>query len=231
MTRRYFHAELPINGGSVSLNESESQHASRVMRVQPGDQIELFDGAGRQCAATVLDVSRRACHCQAEPAMAVDREPTVSLELGIALPKPDRAKELIERLTELGVSSVTPIVAQRTQRPPSAGLLEKLERLVVESCKQSGRNVLMQIGELCDLMTFIESTSAEKKLIAHPDGVEIGSVGPMPNCVAVLVGPEGGWTDDEVSRAVDADFTKVGLGARIYRIETAAVVIAARVID
>ena len=230
MTRRYYHPNLPPNGGSVSLRESESQHAIRVMRVKVGDEIELFDGIGSQAAATISEVTRRDCHCSVQPVEQVDREPANRLHLAIALPKPDRAKELIERLTELGVASVTPIVAERTQRPPSPSLMEKLRRGVIEACKQSQRNVLMEIADPTDLTSYLATTSAVTiKGIAHPDGELISDISiPADSSFVALIGPEGGWSDDEVAEAIQAGYKKIGLGKRIYRIETAAVVVAAR---
>ena len=230
MTRRYYHSSLPNDGGSITLNESESQHAIRVMRVQVGDEIELFDGLGNQAVAVITEVTRRDCHCKASAPEKIDREPSVHLHLAIALPKPDRAKELIERLSELGVAIVTPIVAQRTQRAPSASLISKLRRAVIESCKQSQRNVLMEIADPIGLTNFLETSSeCQTKWIAHPDGKPFCEISDQPKGnVAALIGPEGGWSDDEVNESVQAGYEKIGLGNRIYRIETAAVVIAAR---
>ena len=232
MTRRYYCPDLPVQGGPVVLGESESQHAIRVMRLQVGDSIQLFDGVGNQSDATVIQINRRECHCRADQAVAIDREPSCELHLGIALPKPDRAKEMIERLTEMGVRSVTPIIAERTQRPPSVSLLGKLRRGVVEACKQSERNVLMRVGDPVKLPEFLSTDSAPRRLLAHPDGLAFADWidDEAPVAAQGLIGPEGGWTDTEAADAVEAGYTKVTLGKRIYRIETAAAVVAARVL-
>jgi 16S rRNA (uracil1498-N3)-methyltransferase len=234
MTRRYFLPDLPESGGGVMLPDSEAQHAIRVMRVQVGDELELFDGKGHQCRATVTETGRNRCQCHADPVESVNREPTISVDLGIALPKPDRSRELIERLTELGVRCVTPLITTRTQRPPSDSLLEKLTRSVVEACKQCGRNHLMEIRSPALANEFFATADYGTKLIAHPssDAVSLGSVvteawDSQDNSFVVAVGPEGGWTEEEIQSARGHGFTPVGLGRRIYRIETAAVVIAA----
>ena len=228
MTRRYFVSDLPVSGGRVMLPDTEAQHAIRVMRVQVGDEIELFDGKGHQCRATFTEIGRNRCQCLAEPVEFVSREPSVSLELGIALPKPDRCRELVERLTELGVRSVTPLVAKRTQRPPSDSLLDKLKRSVVEASKQCGRNHLMEIHSVTPANEFFANAEDGTKLIAHPsnDAATLGSVTKGESFVAA-VGPEGGWTDEEVDLARRHDFRPIGLGSRTYRIETAAVAISA----
>jgi len=228
MTRRYFVPDLPPSGGWVGLPNAEAQHATRVMRLQIGDPVILFDGKGSESQAIVTAVSRNECHCDARPSALVDREPARAVHFGIALPKPDRARELIERLTELGVKSVTPLVAQRTQRPASNSLLEKLERGVVEACKQSGRNELLQIKPTQQASKFFTTHAEIRRLIAHPSS-EAKSLmaGNQSSEVIAAIGPEGGWTDEEFQTATDHGFEPVALGQRIYRVETAATVVAA----
>jgi 16S rRNA (uracil1498-N3)-methyltransferase len=202
------------------------------MRVRTGDEITLFDGHGYESRAVIESIDKRNCTVVAEPAVAVDREPPRKLHLGIALPKPDRAKELVERLTELGVMRVTPLVCQRTQRPPSDSLLEKLRRIVVESCKQCGRNRLMDIAAPLELDEFLGRDEGGHRLIADPGGSRLRGIAVDEHGnVSALVGPEGGFTEDEVARATRAGAEKVGLGKRIYRIETAATVLAAHFAD
>ena len=232
MTRRYYCPELR-SASELTLSGSEAQHALRVMRIQVGDEIEVFDGLGNAADARVESIARSELVVKIGQIQSRDGECSVCLELAIALPKPDRARELVERLTELGVRRVTPILAQRTQRPPSGSLLGKLRRAVIESCKQCGRNQLMTIDEPVSLSQFLsELSGSATKWIAHPDGESIQSAleGSLQQ-VSALVGPEGGWTEEEVRIATDAGFKRIGLGKRIYRIETAAVVIAARLAD
>lgn len=232
MTQRYFVPDLPAGGGLVSLSEAEARHAVRVMRIDPGEPVTLFDGCGQESAAVVAQVSRNECHCQAEPVRNVDRELRCRLELGIALPKPDRARELIERLTELGVASVTPLSTARTQRRHAASRLSKLRRGVIEASKQCGRNVLLTITEPSDAEAFFlrHATDAAPRWIAHPDqrATRLADTTVAQRCVAAI-GPEGGWTVAEVQAAEGAGFETIDLGRRIYRIETAAVLVAARV--
>ncbi len=232
MTRRYFVPDLPPNGGPISLPDAEAQHAIRVMRVQVGQSMTLFDGSGNEAVARVTGVTKRQCQCEAEIAAAINRESIHKLHLAVALPKPDRARELIERLTELGVSSLTPLVAERSQRPPSEALVAKLDRAVVEASKQCGRNRLLQITSPSTSQDFFRQSQSKRmtRWIADPEG---GKLPPMtehpPAEVIAAVGPEGGWSDAELDSAIECGFVKLGLGKRIYRIETAATVIAALV--
>lgn len=232
MTRRYFVPDLPLCGGRIGLPDSEALHAVKVMRVREGEEIELFDGRGHQARASISQVGRNHCECEVQTGLEISREPEVTVDLGIALPKPERAKELIERLTELGVRSVTPILADRSQRPPSDSLMEKLDRVVIEACKQSGRNHLLQIHATQTSRHFFADARSDTKLIAHPSQPSTS-----PNAiqrdtfVTAAIGPEGGWTEEEFTHAVDQGFEPLVLGSRVYRIETAAVAITAVLVN
>ena len=228
MTRRYFCPDLPRDGGLVSLSSDEAGHASRVMRAKIGDSITLFDGVGYEADATIESLGRSECVCVAGNITELTRMPSVAVHLGVALPKPDRSKEMIERLTELGVASVTPIVASRTQRAPSPSLIEKLKRVVVEACKQCERNVLMPIHEPVSSSEYFGHPHEGRRVIAH-QGEGCLNQGDLAGETAIVgaVGPEGGWTDEEVLDAEKSGFERISLGSRIYRIETAAVVLGA----
>lgn len=226
MTRRYYVPDLPDAGGAVALPDTEAQHASRVMRASVGDSLVLFDGRGHESIAVIEQIDKRSCTVSSKPLRHVDRELSTVLHMAIAMPKPDRAKEMVERLTELGVTRVTPIVCERTQRSPSVSLIEKLRRGVIESSKQCGRNVLMRIDAPIALEAFLDSDVADRRLVAHPDGgLHLSDSGSQVDTV-VLIGPEGGFTDEEIELARASDYQPVGLGARIYRIETAACAVA-----
>jgi 16S rRNA (uracil1498-N3)-methyltransferase len=230
MTRRYFVPELQSTGGTIALPDAESQHAIRVMRIKVGDAIELFNGKGLQSDAVVTQVDRNHCICESQAPQLIDREPAKKVRMGIALPKPDRAKELIERLTELGIHHVTPIVAERTQRGPTESSLDKLRKVIIEGCKQSGRNHLLEIGRTTKSHDYFQQESSQTKLIAHVSENGISPLsflnGPESETISVAIGPEGGWTETEYESAVKNGFASVNLGKRIYRIETASVSLA-----
>lgn len=234
MTRRYYAPDLSPVGGPLQLSDEEASHAARVMRARVGDSIELFDGRGNQADATIQSIDKRNCVVTASAPRAIDREPARQLHFGIAFPKPERAKEMIERLTELGVHQITPIVCQRTQRGPTDSVLSKLRRIVVESSKQCERNLLMTIDDPLPFSTYVGDPREGASWIAHPTGHSIQSMlvslGNEAR-VNVLIGPEGGFSDDEVQLAMDSGYEPAGLGKRIYRIETAATVVAALLSD
>lgn len=253
MTRRYFVPDLDSQFPLVRLPDEEAQHALRVMRVRVGDRLELFDGSGQQCEAVVIAASRKDCECRCESLKHVDREPDLVLDIAIALPKPDRAKELVESLTQLGVHRVLPVIFERTQRGPSPSLIEKLRRVVVEASKQSRRNQLMLIDEPQSLSAFLSTAtdlSTAFRCVAMPGGQSMRDwqdsnpwkpselVSPGDNAASLprpvgqfIVGPEGGLSPDELQACQEAGYVAIGMGERILRIETAAIAISARLLD
>ena len=227
MTDRYHVPELTkASAGQVlTLPPDESSHAVRVMRIKPDATITLFSGRDEVATATVVTADRRSVAVRVGQVIIDPNVPDARVRVWAALPKPERCKELVARLTELGVTTITPILCERTQRPPSDNLLDKLRRGVVEACKQSRRNRLMEIQNPV-AWSQVEPVRDELNWIAHPGGPPVQEVGEGPRC-NVAIGPEGGFTDGEADRAVAKGWTPVGLGSRIYRIETAAVVMAA----
>ena len=245
MTRRYYVPELMTCGTVLSLPDEEAMHAVRVMRVSVGDPVELFDGLGHQASGEVSEVSKRHCVCRIDSPETVDREPTIKLTLAAAIPKPDRAKEMIERMTELGVDQIQPIVFERTQRGPTDSLIGKLERIVIESCKQSGRNRLMRILPMMTFGAWIREHH-EKASVADPTGgasirgwvampggkkMSIDRESSVPPDFVTVIGPEGGLTETELQDCLKGSMEAIDLGKRILRIETAACLVASRILD
>lgn len=224
MPSRYF-SDDPIpwpTEGTVRLVDNEAHHFLHVMRGKIGDRLTLFDGSGAEFEAEVTKTTRREVMLAVLSREEVDREPGVELTLGVAIPKGDRQKVLVEKLTELGVARLVPLVTERSVAAPKASGLEKLRRAVVEASKQCGRNRLMVIDEPVPLAEFLASTEADRRLIAHPYGGTAVEP-PAAGTIAVAVGPEGGFSDSEVATARDAGWAPLTLGRSILRIETAAI--------
>jgi 16S rRNA (uracil1498-N3)-methyltransferase len=154
------------------------------------------------------------------------RELPFVLHLAVPLPKGDRAWFLVEKLTELGATALTILSTERSVVLPREAKVEKLLRHVVEACKQCGRNVLMRIDGPRKLGEFLRDEGLPRnRLFAHP-ATERGVSLPQEDVVA-CIGPEGGFTDGEVTQARDAGWRRIDLGPRILRVETAALALAA----
>ena len=232
MSVRYF-LRQPLAAGLVELDGTEAHHLGRVMRAQPGDQVVLFDGQGCEALATIRQIDRDRIVLQAEELLEVDRELPVPLVLGVALPRGDRQKWLVEKLVELGVSRLAPLVTERGVAQPTEKATERLRRMVIEASKQCGRNRLMEIEDPRKLDDFFQAhADFPRKLIAHPLQVGSGLDKPgllaTPNeATAAAVGPEGGFSPAEIQQAVQWGWQPTQLGTRILRVETAAMTLAA----
>jgi len=236
MPDRYYSSE-PIDGSTVTLAGSEAHHLLHVMRAKPGFALIVFDGQGGQFAAEVATCKRSTVEIFVGPRQEIERELPYGLTLAVSLPKGDRQRWLLEKCVELGVTRLVPLQTTRSvgsrvdrsvdsrvdnKRSPGA----KLTRYVIEASKQCGRNRLMEIASPATWPALWAETTSGQRLLAHPGGQPLAEINCPTNDdekVLLAVGPEGGFTDEEVSQAVDAGWDIVGLGARILRIETAAV--------
>jgi 16S rRNA (uracil1498-N3)-methyltransferase len=227
MADRYF-LDIALSSGVVTLEGAEAHHLATVCRVRRNDGVCLFNGDGYEYPARVLDVGKRRITLEVTAVASPEREVGFRLEVAAPLPKGDRAQFLLEKLTELGVTSFTPLLTERSVVQPREAKLDKLQRHVIEASKQCGRNVLLQVRPLMPWQTLCTFAGLPtRRLLAHP-GAERGSENAEQSDVVVAIGPEGGFTDEEVAQALAANWQPVNLGPRILRIETAALALAAR---
>jgi 16S rRNA (uracil1498-N3)-methyltransferase len=235
MSERFF-TSSPITTDRATLDGPEAHHLLHVMRAAVGDSVTLFDDSGAEFGAIVESVTRSEVKLRVAQRREIDRELPVQLVVGVALPKGDRQKWLVEKLTELGVTTLVPLITERGVAQPTAAALERLRRAAIEPAKQCGRNRLMKICEPCLWCNWISTppiagelrSPEELRLIAHPNGQPLREfVARKPLPARLAVGPEGGFTDAEVSAAITAGWHAVDLGPRILRVETAAIALAA----
>ena len=228
--------EASLDRPQARLDGPEAHHLIHVMRLSVGEEILLFDGSGVECRARIERLGRSDVELALLSREIVDRELPFSLTLAVALPKGDRQKWLVEKAVELGVTRLVPLMTKRSVARPVGKALERLRRAVIEASKQCGRNRLMEIAEPVQCSELFGQVVAPSiALLAHPgtadDSATPATLAPRltPGAdVVVVVGPEGGLTDEEVDAALAAGWQPLDLGSRILRIETAALAIAAQ---
>ena len=206
--------------GSAPFTARDAEQSRRAI---------VFDGSGVECVARVEKLTRREVELTILERVVVDREFSIPLTLGVALPKGERQKWLVEKAVELGVTRIVPLHTARSVAEASSSTLERLRRTVIEASKQSGRTRLLEIVEPQDLESFLSAASSSAlRLFADPGGRSLsGFQFESVASVYAAVGPEGGFTEDEVSKANGTGWQAVGLGPRILRVETAALALAA----
>ena len=222
-----FYVNCPLQPGPVTVEGPEAHHLAAVCRAHAGDLVCLFNGDGQEYPAKVVQVDRHSVEVDVQSAEAPQRELGFALEVAVALPKGDRAQFLVEKLTELGATSLVPLRTSRSVVHPRETKLEKLQRWVIEASKQCGRNVLLQVQPLAEWADYCRQADLPAmRLLADPVGPPFRR-DPQENAsLAVAVGPEGGFAEDEVQMAVAAGWRTLSLGPRILRVETAAMVLA-----
>lgn len=228
---RYF-VETPIIGDRAQLTGDEAHHLLHVMRGKVGQPATLFDGSGAEFLARVERLGRNEVELAIVERAMVDRELPLELTLAVALPKGDRQRWLVEKAVELGVARLVPLETARGVAQPIDKAVTRLRRAVIEASKQCGRNRLLEIvaGQTWSEFSSSAGPPGSLRVLADPSGQanvsEVLRRDLKIHSLQAAVGPEGGWTEVELSLARDRGWQVVGLGPRILRVETAALAIA-----
>lgn len=236
MAHRFFVSKLP-DGDMGTLSGDQARHASQVMRFQAGDQIILFDGQGAEVDCEIVEVAKKELRLSVVERRHVDRGLKTDLTLAVALPKGDRQKVLVEKLVELGVNQLVPLQSKRCVAVANEKVIARIEKQVIEACKQCERNRLMTVTPAMDLAGLAEWAKSQlanaRLLIGDPyEGetiAEVANANPVGDGQAfvIAIGPEGGFSDEEVFAGVELGFEKLRVGPTVLRVETAAIAAAA----
>ncbi len=224
-------SSLATAPSELSLSTEEAHHFAHVLRGQVGTRIILLDGLGWEAVGEVLSVRKGHVVVRLLERAEVDREPTRKLTLAVSLPKGDRQKLLVEKLTELGVSRLIPLRCQRSVAQPVDSALARLEQHVVSACKQSGRTRRMEIATPLRIEDLSGLTTPALRMVAHPGETAGRGLNQLADGeLMAAIGPEGGFAESEVAELMAAGWQQVGLGPRLLRIETAAIGVAAKLL-
>jgi len=215
--------------GEMSLSLEESRHAAASRRVDVGETVTLFDGAGCEAQATVTRVSRRGLFVEVADVSHYPHDYEIELTLAVAMGKTHRQSYVVEKCTELGVAAIWPMLADRSVAKPTASVVEKWSRRAVEAAKQSHRRWLPKIEPPRSLAAVVaEFASFRAVAFADASTESIGFDIVLARVdagvrILVLVGPEGGWSEPERTLIRGAGAVVVSLAPTILRTETAAV--------
>lgn len=210
---------------TLELESGPSHHLARVLRIQTGATVQLFNGDGCDYDAEVVDVDRRAVTLRiGEPAPGIAESP-LAIELGIAISKGERMDFVVQKATELGVSRIVPLLTERVEvrlkGERAERRLEHWRGVIIAACEQCGRATLPHLAEPQPFASWLAGCNAERRFVLHHRTASALSSSARPASVALAIGPEGGLSAAEIALAEAAGFEALQLGPRVLRTETA----------
>ena len=226
-TRIFCPGELNV-GATIALGNDAAKHVRRVLRLNEGDPLTLFNGDGYDYAATIKSVARDEVRVLVSAGNSVDNESPLAITLIQGVCRSQRMDWLVQKTTELGVVQIVPALCERSVVKLDArrrqGKRNHWRKVAESACEQCGRARVPQIDPPANLSAILDeaATSSATKLLLDPDGNQAikRAIG-HADSLMLLVGPEGGLTGDERRFAFEAGFTGIRLGQRTLRTETA----------
>ena len=235
---RFFLPKKNIADQRATVTGPELDHLRRVLRLGPGDPIVVFDDAGWEHEAVIRSLSAQAAEIDIARSFQAERESSLKLTLAVGLTKGEKMDFVVEKATELGVQAIVPFVSTYTVPKLDQRKIEKRserwQRIALAAAKQCGRTRIPEIFPLSGFEDLVEQTTGSLNLLfwekeAQQTLKQVHATDPDARSILLLIGPEGGLSDQEAGLAQRHGFKAIRLGRRILRAETAAVVAASLV--
>ncbi len=224
---RIFTEQTLITGKLVQLEETASHHLSKVLRMQAGRELILFNGTGGEFTAIIQEVSKKYVTVAVAEHIADNRESPLQLELAIGISRGERFEWVLQKATELGVTKITPLITERTEVKVGGDRQEKLvdrwQQIVISACEQCQRNLLPELSAPVQISEWLTAVNSDLRFVLHHRDSKTLPAEQKPQSVTLLIGPEGGLSESEISQAQAKDFNALTLGPRVLRTETAPV--------
>lgn len=225
---RFFDAELSSDNPGLILSDWVCRHAVQVLRLKADDTLRLFNGQGLEVRARLTAVSKRRAEAEIVETLTPLSESPLSITLLQGISRGERMDFAIQKAVELGVTRIVPVQTERCNVQLKGERADKRLRhwhgVMVAACEQSGRAYLPELTDVQNLETALTARDENTRLVLAPAADQHFQQLPETDSVALLIGPEGGLSGAEINTAMQHDFTTLGLGPRVLRTETAALV-------
>ncbi|HEZ1579530.1 TPA: 16S rRNA (uracil(1498)-N(3))-methyltransferase [Neisseria meningitidis] len=221
---------LPENlsvGQTVALPDNIVRHLN-VLRVRPNENITLFDGKGKAHAARLTVLEKRRAEAEILHEDTTDNESPLNITLIQSISSGDRMDFTLQKSVELGVTAIQPVISERCivrlDGERAAKRLARWQEIVISACEQSGRNTVPPVLPIIGYREALDKMPSEstRLIMSINRARKLSDIRQPSGAIVFMVGPEGGWTEQEEQQAFDAGFQAVTLGKRILRTETAA---------
>jgi 16S rRNA (uracil1498-N3)-methyltransferase len=213
-------------GEMIELDDAVAHHATRVTRLQPGDEMTLFDGTGGEFAVTLERVDKRGAAVQLQRFVAIERESALDVTLAQVIAANDAMDYAVRKATELGVTAVRPLLTARSARLPAGERSERRvahwRQVAIAACEQCGRNRVPEVLAPMSIDAWLTEWQGPGIVLLPAANRSLASLAQPEAPLAILIGPEGGFEPREVRLALAKNFQSVRLGPRVLRTETAA---------
>lgn len=227
--RLYLAPPWPIDQ-QVTLDDAQSHYLSRVLRLDAGRQVTVFDGLGNAASGTVVESGKRTTRLALTSASpATDKESPLNTHLAVGISRGERMDWVLQKATELGVTTISPLFTERTEVRLKGDRLEKKiahwQQVIISACEQCQRNRLPELRAPVNFADFIQQPMQGLALLLHHRESQSLRQLPRPDALTLLIGPEGGLSETEIEQAMQRhQFRPVALGPRVLRTETAPIV-------
>ncbi len=224
---RIFTPQALIPNSSLVLAEGQSHYLSKVLRMQAGRELILFNGEGGEYSAEISAAHKKYVDVSVKEFSAENRQSHLQLELAIGVSRGERMDWVLQKATELGVTKITPLMTERTEvklgGERADKKMEHWQQILISACEQCQRNILPGLSEPRNFSEWISECDAELKFVLHHRDNQGLPQDKNTQSVALLIGPEGGLDEDEIVQAIAQKFSPLTLGPRVLRTETAPV--------
>lgn len=214
----------------LELDASSAQHIGKVLRMKKGFKLKLFNGDGYYYDAELSLVDRRNVRAVIGERSACDSESNLNTHLALVMSRGDRMDYAIQKATELGINTITPLSSERCEvkldDEREDKRLKRWQQVAISACEQCGRASVPIINPVRSLSDFLAEPLADNVLalvLHHRDTQDLKSIHPQPTNVTLLIGPEGGLSTEEIEMAKNTGYKACTLGPRVFRTETAPV--------
>ena len=225
-TRIYSGQNLEIDKVLILIQNS-SKHLVNVLRKKEGSLIELFDGKGSSCTAEIISFQKKRVKVKLVEELVFQDRKGIKISLGQSLIKTEPFSFSIQKATELGVTSISPLYTERTviklKSNSTKSRKARWQSIATHACQQCGENWLPDINEIQRLEDWAQAVKAKHKIVLYPNAETKLSSLTFDDSVAIAVGPEGDFTDREINLLTEKDFLPVKLGERVLRADTAVI--------
>ena len=223
---RIYHSSVIALHHEFALDEDAANHVGRVLRMPVGSELLLFNGDGFNYPAYISNADKKRIMVTATSQLTNPVESPVSIHLGQGISRGDRMDFAIQKAVELGVTEITPLFTERCGVKLDGERLQKRneqwQKIAISACEQSGRSIVPTVHPAISLQQWLAQQTKELKLTLHPRASDTIKTLTASSHIRLIIGPEGGFTDLEMTQTSDAGFTGIQLGPRVLRTETAA---------